>query len=97
MQGGEIRNVRISLQKPTVDEVRAYCTERRNTIDPEEWIDHYESNGWMVGRNRMKDWRAAVRTWERRGARDQQQQPSKPRTPKTSTAGIYEPPAKWDA
>ena len=50
---------------PTVEEVRAYCLERGNAVDPEKWHAYYTSNGWMVGRNRMKDWRAAVRTWER--------------------------------
>ena len=51
---------------PTVDEVRAYCLERGNGIDPQRFIDHYTSNGWMVGKNKMKDWKAAVRTWEQR-------------------------------
>ena len=51
--------------QPTIDEVRAYCTERGNKVDPQRFIDHYTSNGWMVGKNKMKDWKAAVRTWER--------------------------------
>lgn len=50
---------------PSVDEVRAYCNERNNTVDPESFIDFYESKGWMVGKNKMKDWKAAVRNWER--------------------------------
>lgn len=50
---------------PTVDEVRAYCTERRNGIDPQSFVDFYESKGWVVGKSPMKDWRAAIRTWER--------------------------------
>ncbi len=49
---------------PTVEEVRTYCRERNNTVDPERFVDHYNSNGWMVGKNHMKDWKAAVRTWE---------------------------------
>ena len=52
--------------KPTVDEVRAYCLERKNDIDPEKWFDFYQSKGWRVGSQPMKDWKAAVRTWERR-------------------------------
>lgn len=52
---------------PTVDEVRFYCQERNNNIDPETFIDFYESKGWMVGRNKMKDWKAAIRTWEKGG------------------------------
>lgn len=62
---------------PSLDEVRAYCKERGGRVDPEKWFDHYSSNGWKVGKNPMKDWRAAVRTWERsefnQPARAQQQ------------------------
>ena len=50
---------------PTVEEVRAYCEERHNNIDPEAFIDHYQANGWLVGKAKMKDWKAAVRNWER--------------------------------
>ena len=50
---------------PTVDEVRAYCTERGNNVDPQTFVDFYEAKGWMVGSNHMKDWRACVRTWEK--------------------------------
>ena len=50
---------------PTVDEVRAYCQERGNSVDPERFVDFYASKGWLVGKTRMKDWRAAVRSWER--------------------------------
>ena len=50
---------------PTLDEVREYCSERNNSVDPEKFIDYYTANGWKVGRNKMKDWKASVRTWER--------------------------------
>lgn len=50
---------------PSFEEVSAYCMERKNDVDPQRWMDHYTSNGWMVGRSKMKDWKAAVRTWER--------------------------------
>lgn len=50
---------------PTLEEVKAYCRERGNNVDPERWYDFYQSKGWMVGRNKMKDWKAAVRTWEK--------------------------------
>ena len=53
------------FHKPTMEEVAAYCQERGNNIDPQRFIDHYESNGWMVGRTKMKDWKATVRTWEK--------------------------------
>ena len=55
-----------SFIKPTLVEVRAYCTERGNTINPQTFIDFYVSNGWKVGKNAMRDWKAAVRTWEQR-------------------------------
>lgn len=52
---------------PTPDEVAAYCRERGNAVDAERFCDFYASKGWMIGNQRMKDWRAAVRTWEKRG------------------------------
>jgi hypothetical protein len=50
---------------PTLEEVKAYCKERNNKIDAERWYDFYSSKGWMIGKNKMKDWKAAVRTWEK--------------------------------
>lgn len=50
---------------PSVSEVREYCQERGNAVDAERFVDFYSAKGWMVGKNHMKDWRAAVRTWER--------------------------------
>lgn len=50
---------------PSVEEVRVYCAERKNSVDPERFVDFYASKGWLVGKSRMKDWRAAVRSWER--------------------------------
>lgn len=50
---------------PSVEEVEQYCLERSNNIDAQSFIDFYESKGWMIGKNKMKDWKAAVRTWER--------------------------------
>jgi len=49
---------------PSLQEVSDYCQERKNSVNPEKWIAHYQSNGWKVGKNSMKDWKAAVRTWE---------------------------------
>ena len=54
---------------PSVGDVMDYCLERGNDVDSEAFIAFYESNGWKVGKNRMKDWKAAVRTWERRNAK----------------------------
>ena len=52
--------------KPSVEEVKAYCQERNNGIDANSFVDYYESKGWLIGKNHMKDWKAAVRTWENR-------------------------------
>ena len=52
------------FKKPTLEEVEAYCKERNNTINPQYFIDFYESKGWKVGNQSMKDWKACIRTWE---------------------------------
>ena len=49
---------------PTLEEVTAYCQERNKGVDPQRWYDFYTAKGWMIGKNKMKDWKAAVRTWE---------------------------------
>lgn len=51
---------------PSVEDVRAYCTENGFRVDPDRFVDFYTSNGWRVGKNPMKDWKAAVRSWERK-------------------------------
>lgn len=51
--------------KPTVEEIQAYIDERGSNVDAERFFDYYESNGWMVGKSHMKDWKATVRNWER--------------------------------
>lgn len=72
--------------KPTVDEIRVYCRERGNGVDPQRFFDFYEAKGWRVGNQPMKDWQAAVRTWEGRDSarpRDQAsfaQKGGRPRT-----------------
>lgn len=53
------------FQKPTIAEIINYCKEIKATIDAEKFYNYYESNGWKVGKNAMKDWKAAVRTWQR--------------------------------
>ena len=60
------RENRTRFIPPTLEQVTSYCSERQNNIDPQRFIDFYESKGWMVGKNKMKDWQAAVRTWEQR-------------------------------
>ena len=54
------------FKKPTLEEVQAYCKERKSSISAEYFYDYYESNGWKVGKNPMKDWKATVRRWELR-------------------------------
>lgn len=64
---------------PTVDEVRAYCTERGNRVDPQRFVDFYTANGWTQGHGKkIKDWRAAVRTWEGRETQRVPAQTAKP-------------------
>ncbi len=58
---------RTRFTPPSIDEVKAYCQERGNGVDAERFIDYYNANGWRVGKNAMKDWKAAVRTWEKNG------------------------------
>lgn len=53
------------FKPPTLDEVKEYCFERNNNVDAETFIDFYTSKDWYVGKNKMKDWKAAVRTWEK--------------------------------
>ena len=65
---------RVALKRftpPTVDEVAAYCGERNNRIDPQTFVDFYASKGWVVGKSKMKDWKAAIRTWEKRDGNSQ--------------------------
>ena len=58
----DTKNKRFS--PPTLEEIKAYCLERGNNVNAEKFVNHYTSNGWMVGKNKMKDWKSAVRTWE---------------------------------
>ena len=60
------------FKKPTLDEVKNYCILRKNNIDAEAYMDFYESKGWQIGKEIMKDWKAAVRTWERRESKTPQ-------------------------
>lgn len=61
--------------KPTVEQVAEYCAERKNGIDAANFVDFYESKGWLVGKAPMKDWKASVRTWERRHSGETYPQP----------------------
>ena len=72
LAGGE--GVSSRFVPPTPQEVTAYCQQRQNGIDGSEFCDFYASKGWMIGKSKMKDWRAAVRTWEK----SRQKQPAAP-------------------
>ena len=52
------------FKKPAVDEVKEYCKERKNNINAENFVNFYEAKGWVIGKTPMKDWKAAIRTWE---------------------------------
>ena len=55
---------------PSIESIVEYCNQRQNNIVPQKFFDHYQSKGWMVGRTKMKDWQAAIRTWESSGFND---------------------------
>ena len=60
---------KVPQSPPTVEEVQAYCAERNNQIDPEAFVDYYTARGWKYGQGKpVVDWKAAVRTWERRNS-----------------------------
>ena len=61
--------------KPSVEEIKSYCLERRNQVEAERFFDYYECNGWKVGKNTMKDWKACVRTWEKNGYNNNNDKP----------------------
>lgn len=68
--------------RPSIEEVREFCAERKKGVNADAWFDHYTANGWKVGKNAMKDWRAAVRQWERHsfGNSDQEVTKTRPMT-----------------
>lgn len=61
----EKAKAKTTFAPPTLTDVVAYCNERNNKVNAQSFIDFYESKGWMIGKNKMKDWKAAVRTWEK--------------------------------
>jgi hypothetical protein len=84
----EKKEKRKRFTPPSVNEVREYCTERRNGIDPEAFVDYYTARGWKYGQGKpVADWKAAVRTWEKRG---NAAKPQKPDIRCTGKPGEYE-------
>ena len=59
-------NTKVGFVKPTIIDIKEYCKERKNNVDAETFFDFYESKDWLIGKNKMKDWKACVRTWESR-------------------------------
>lgn len=76
------------FEKPTLSEIKQYCIERKNNVDAQHFYDYYESNGWKVGKNAMKNWQAAVRTWEKNSYTSTTKQTKKTNTEQTLDA-IY--------
>jgi len=58
------RETTTRFHKPSISEIQQYCEERKNTVNAEKFFNYYEANGWKVGKNKMKDWKACIRTWE---------------------------------
>jgi len=72
-EGREGKGTRVTGTRfipPTLEEVKAYCKTRKNNVDPDDFINHYEANGWMRGKTKIKDWKACVHTWEKKTKRD---------------------------
>ncbi len=83
--GADAPPARTQFSAPSLEEVTAYCKERGNQVDPQRWLDYYTANGWKVGKNPMRDWRASVRTWERNETVTPSKQAGKePLTPQTA-------------
>jgi uncharacterized protein YdaU (DUF1376 family) len=62
----ELKKTQSVFTKPTIEEIKNYCLERKNNVDANNFFDFYQTKGWKVGNSPMKDWQACVRTWERR-------------------------------
>ena len=83
------------FKPPSADDVRAYATEKGYTIDPEAFVDYYTANGWRLGKNSMKDWKAAVRIWTRKDSKhgnyaDNKRDPGQPEKPSIKIRSCYE-------
>lgn len=86
-ENNDKQDISSRFSPPTVFDVQAYCNERKNAIDAERFIDYYTAIGWQVGKNKMKDWKAAVRTWEKRN--------DNPKNGGVNNAGTDNQPDKW--
>ena len=86
-QGNNERETASRFTPPTRDELKIFCLENGLSVDVDYFLDHYAANGWMVGKTRMKDWRATVRNWARR---DQKEAKASVKPVKTVVAQQYE-------
>ena len=86
----EAASKKSKFQKPTIEQIAAYCQERQNGIDAEAFFYFYESKGWLVGKTPMKDWQAAVRTWEQKRKNETQYGNNNPRQAATTVANTTE-------
>ena len=84
---------RVVFIPPSIDQVKEYCTERKNGIDPEEFVAFYNSKGWMIGKNKMKKWQDAVITWEKNRRNQGRASPSPPNKPSQRNLGNTD---RWD-
>ena len=69
----------VRFQKPTIEDVKTYMKEQGMNDISERWMSHYESNGWLVGKNKMKDWKASVRTWKLNNLQTEEIKTNKPK------------------
>ena len=93
---GSAKKAATAFHAPTVEEVKAYCLERKNKVDAVRFVDYYTANGWKVGKNPMKDWRAAVRTWERDEKGETSRRAAKRDTFRNYEEKPYDEQACWD-
>ena len=80
------RKKRTAFSRPTLEEIRNYCIHRGSTVSAEQFYDYYEANGWNIGKHPMRDWKAALRTWERH---EKPSCPDKPQPPLCENAEAY--------
>lgn len=83
------------FQKPKIEEIESYIQEKKMHFDASQFYDHYESNGWMVGRTHMKDWKAACRTWERKRMDKSQEEEEKEELPEGLDRQVWEKCREW--
>lgn len=90
------REKRAAFSPPSLDEVTQYCLERKNGINPQTFIDFYEAKGWMIGKEKMKDWKAAIRTWEARNKDAPKTQATVAATSVQKNKFVNFPQREWD-